>query len=73
MLVLEQLRGSIVWASAGRGKPVVVCLVQGSHSEVGNLDLHIGCDQDVLGLQVAMANIEGMTVCDRTDHLAEEV
>lgn len=44
-------------------------LVQGCHAKVGNLDLAICLEQDVLGLQVAMADVEAVTILESAHHL----
>lgn len=48
-------------------------LVKGRHAKISNLDLEICRDEDILGLQIAMADVEGMAICDGTDDLSEEV
>lgn len=71
--VLEKLRGRIVRAATGRGKLVVVGLVESRHTKVGNLDLEIGRDENILRFEVAVADVERVTVGNGTNDLPKEV
>lgn len=71
--VLEEFRSRIMGATACSGKLVGVSLMQGSHAKVGNLDLVIGGDQNILRLQVAVADVKGVTIRDCANHLSKEI
>lgn len=43
------------------------------HAEVGHLDVALGVEQEVLRLEVAMADVESVAVIDRVDDLLEVV
>lgn len=60
-------------ASASGGELMRVGLMKSSHAKIGNLDLEISRDQDVLWFEVAMADVERVTVCDRANNLTKEV
>lgn len=58
LTILEKLRGRVVRTATGCRQLMRVSLVERCHSKVGNLDAVIGCDEDVFGLEVAMAYVE---------------
>lgn len=50
-----------MWATA-RGSEPLVRRLKGCHTEIDNFDVAIAVHEDVLGLEIAMADIETMTV-----------
>ena len=68
--MLEQLGGCIMRTAASGLEVMGWLLVQGCHAKVGNLDLAICLEQDVLGLQVSMADVEAVAILEGAHHLA---
>jgi hypothetical protein len=46
--------------------------LKSSHSEVSKLDIVVSIEKDVLGLQIAMADIESVAIPEGGDYLAEQ-
>ena len=59
-----------MWASAGGVEPFIGRL-QGSHTEVYDLDVPIAIHQNVFWLKVSMANVEAVAVGETRDHLTK--
>jgi len=72
-LIIENLGGGIVRTAACSRQLMVWRLVQCGHAEVSNFDLSILREKDILGLEIAVANIEVMTVLQRAHYLAEKI
>lgn len=72
MLVLQKLGSGVVRAAASCNETMVRRLVQGSHAKVGNFDFVVGSQQNVLGFEIAMTDVEGMTVLESAHHLSKE-
>lgn len=70
---LDNLRCSVMRATAGCGKLLANGL-QCSHAKIDKLDRHgISVQQNVLGLEVAMVDIDTMAVNQGRDYLAEDM
>jgi len=60
------LRRSVVRGTARRFEHFVRTLESG-HSEVGNLDIAFAVKKQILGLKIAVTNVEAVTVIDTGD------
>lgn len=60
-----------MWTPTSRSQLMVWALVQRRHAKVGNLDLAVRFQQDILRLQIAMANVERVAVFKCAHDLAE--
>lgn len=58
-------------ATTGRLESVVWALVECCHSKVGDFDVQIFVQQNVLRLQVSMADIEGVAIANGAENLPE--
>ena len=70
LLALEDLRGRVGRASAPRVEVALGLEVVGE-AEVRDLDVHVGVEQEVLGLQVPVDDPAGVAVLHRVDDLPE--
>ena len=50
---------------------MVFALLKSSHSKIGDSNVHVFRQENVLRLEVAMANVELVAVRDGTQHLPE--
>lgn len=64
-------RSGIMRASAGRVEPVADWLKR-RHTEIGELDVVTGVQQDVLWLQVPMAYVKSMTIAKSGNYLTKQ-
>jgi hypothetical protein len=69
----HKFRCRIVRASTGSPQSVLWTLLNSGHSEIGNFDLTVARQEDILGLQISMANVERMAVVQSADYLPEIV
>lgn len=68
----DQLRGCIMGAPARSSQPVAWTLLDGSHAKIGDLDKAVARNENILGLQIAVANVEGMAIVESADDLSKE-
>lgn len=68
----DDLRAGVVWAAAARLEELAAALESG-HAKVGNLDVALAVEEQVLGLEVAVADVEPVAVVDARDDLLEVV
>ena len=67
----DNFRAGVVRTATGRFQPLIRGL-QGSHAEVGDLCVSLTIKEDVLGLEITMADVEGMAVCETRYYLSKE-
>lgn len=68
----DNLGRSVVRRSTARLQQLSTAL-EGGHSKVGDLDVLLAVEEEVLGFEIAMANVEAMTVVHSRDDLLEVV